>query len=70
MSTRSANRLLRADAAPEISRQNGGTLVKLAILDRLLAAGIFAFSLPFRSRLADLNEDARSGTSTVSRTRP
>jgi hypothetical protein len=46
---------LRADAAPEISRQNGGTLVKLAILERLLACRVFAVSLPFHNQFAYLS---------------
>jgi hypothetical protein len=45
----------------EISRQNGGTLVKLAILDRLLAGRVFAVSLPFHSRFAYLNGDVEIG---------
>jgi hypothetical protein len=54
----------------EISRQNGGTLVKLAILDRLLAGRVFAVSLPFHSRFAYLNGDVEIGQFHIARTRP
>jgi hypothetical protein len=61
MSIRPRGRVLRARMPREISPQNGGTLIRLAILERLQAIGVFAVSLPFHSRFAYLDEDAEIG---------